>query len=182
MKTIKNNTYYWVIERSRNRIIEWFNVSDGIWSNNIHHSTKFNSKENAEAIRLSHLQKEGMNYYVAEHIDISEPKQPEPMPSARDLINTIIIDRANFEYISSHKTINGTLLIEIERVMHEYAKLYHNSKVIDWEKLNNEKEAQMFKLGSYTDMLGEQQINPSFTNGFHQCFNWLQSEIQKQLK
>lgn len=40
----------------------------------------------------------------------------------RELINTIKIDAANFEFIAKTGKINGTLLIEIERVMTEYAR------------------------------------------------------------
>jgi hypothetical protein len=40
----------------------------------------------------------------------------------RDLIKTIHVDRANFNHIASSGRINGTLLIEIERVMAEHAQ------------------------------------------------------------
>lgn len=40
----------------------------------------------------------------------------------RKLINTIKIDAANLEFIAKTGKINGTLLIEIERVMTEYAR------------------------------------------------------------
>jgi len=40
----------------------------------------------------------------------------------RKLIKTINIDKANFEHIAKIGNINGTLLIEIERIMDEYAK------------------------------------------------------------
>jgi len=40
----------------------------------------------------------------------------------RKLIKTINVDKANFEHIAKTGNINGTLLIEIERVMKEYAK------------------------------------------------------------
>lgn len=43
------------------------------------------------------------------------------MKTRRDLIKTIIIDKSNFEHIAKTGNINGTLLIEIERVMEEYS-------------------------------------------------------------
>jgi inorganic pyrophosphatase len=41
----------------------------------------------------------------------------------RDLIRTIYVNEANFNYIRDTKHINGTLLQEIERVMEEYYQL-----------------------------------------------------------
>ena len=41
--------------------------------------------------------------------------------NARDLIDTIKVDKANLEHVASTGKINGTLLVEIERVMKEYA-------------------------------------------------------------
>ena len=38
----------------------------------------------------------------------------------RDLIKTIVVNRANLEHIAKTGNINGTLLIEIERVCEEY--------------------------------------------------------------
>ena len=43
------------------------------------------------------------------------------MKTKRDLIKTIHVDQANFQHISQSGRINGTLLIEIERIMEEYA-------------------------------------------------------------
>lgn len=40
----------------------------------------------------------------------------------RELINTIKIDAGNLEHIAKTGKINGTLLIEIERVMTEFAR------------------------------------------------------------
>ena len=40
----------------------------------------------------------------------------------RKLIKTINVDKANFEHIAKTGNVNGTLLIEIERVMEEYTK------------------------------------------------------------
>lgn len=40
----------------------------------------------------------------------------------RDLIETIHINKANLDNISEYKIINGTLLIELERVAKEYAR------------------------------------------------------------
>ena len=39
----------------------------------------------------------------------------------RKLIESIKVDKANFEHIAKTGNINGTLLIEIDRVMDEYA-------------------------------------------------------------
>ena len=41
----------------------------------------------------------------------------------RDLIKTIYVNEANFDYIKNNKIINGTLFQEIERVMEEYLKI-----------------------------------------------------------
>ena len=41
----------------------------------------------------------------------------------RDLIKTIYVNEANFDYIRNNKIINGTLFQEIERVMEEYLKI-----------------------------------------------------------
>lgn len=40
----------------------------------------------------------------------------------RDLIKTIHIDKSNLEHIAKTGVINGTLLIEIERVFEDYAQ------------------------------------------------------------
>ena len=42
------------------------------------------------------------------------------MISKRDLIKTIFIAGGNLEHIAKTKNINGTLLMEIERVMEQY--------------------------------------------------------------
>ncbi len=39
----------------------------------------------------------------------------------RELIKTINVNEANFEHISKTKAINGSLLIDIERIMQVYA-------------------------------------------------------------
>ena len=44
----------------------------------------------------------------------------------RDLIKTIHVDKANLEHIAKTGNINGTLLIEIERVMTEYSQQQAN--------------------------------------------------------
>lgn len=44
----------------------------------------------------------------------------------RDLIKTIYVNEANFDYIKNNKIINGTLFQEIERVMEEYLKIKLN--------------------------------------------------------
>lgn len=44
----------------------------------------------------------------------------------RELIKTIQINKANLEHIAKTGNINGTLLIEIERVMAEYAQSQAN--------------------------------------------------------
>ena len=41
----------------------------------------------------------------------------------RDLIGTIYVNEANFNHIKDTKHINGTLLLEIERIMEEYYEL-----------------------------------------------------------
>ena len=45
------------------------------------------------------------------------------MKTKRELIKTISIVQGNLSYIESTGVINGTLLIEIERVMEEYRKI-----------------------------------------------------------
>ena len=40
----------------------------------------------------------------------------------REIIKTIHVDRANLEHISKTGNINGTLLIELERIMNQYAE------------------------------------------------------------
>ena len=44
------------------------------------------------------------------------------MKTKKDFIKTISIVRGNLSHIESTGNINGTLLIEIERVMEEYAQ------------------------------------------------------------
>ena len=51
------------------------------------------------------------------------------MKTKRDLIKTISIVRGNLSHIESAGNINGTLLIEIERVMEEYAQQQVNRLV-----------------------------------------------------
>ena len=47
----------------------------------------------------------------------------KPIDIRKQLINSIHIDKANFEYIVKTGKINGTLLTEIKRVMSEYAEM-----------------------------------------------------------
>jgi len=61
------------------------------------------------------------------------------MNTKRDLIKTIHCDRSNLEHIAKHQRINGTLLIEIERIMQEYANQQLkvcevNKRVLELEK------------------------------------------------
>ena len=44
----------------------------------------------------------------------------------RELIKSITVDKSNFEYIGTTRRINGTLSLEIERVLEEYGNLRHN--------------------------------------------------------
>lgn len=50
----------------------------------------------------------------------------------RDLIRTIRLDSANLDHISKTGKINGTLLIEIERVMSEYANAQRRALLLDF--------------------------------------------------
>ncbi len=55
----------------------------------------------------------------------------------RELIGTIHIDESNLNHISKTKAINGTLLIEIERVANTYAEQqngYLNEEIDDLEQ------------------------------------------------
>lgn len=47
----------------------------------------------------------------------------KPLPTARELIKTIKPDKSNFDYCSEKGVINGSLLIDIESKMEEYADL-----------------------------------------------------------
>jgi len=51
------------------------------------------------------------------------------MAEIRKLIKSIKVDKANFEHIAKTGNINGTLLIEIERVMEKYASEKYNKQV-----------------------------------------------------
>lgn len=59
----------------------------------------------------------------------------------KELIKTIIIDKANFEHIAKTGNINGTLLIEIERVMTEYVarlnEMAHEAYIDDDKPFKN---------------------------------------------
>jgi len=53
------------------------------------------------------------------------------MKTKRELINTITIIPSNLEYIAKPGSfINGTLLLEIERVMNEYADQVSRKRAI----------------------------------------------------
>jgi len=70
------------------------------------------------------------------------------MSEKRKLIETISISRGNLEYIADNGVINGTLLVEIERVMGEYTNQlqrdHENEYRIlrkEWDKVREEKAA-----------------------------------------
>ena len=52
----------------------------------------------------------------------------------RELIRKIHVDRANFQYCGDNGRINGTLLVEIERVMEEYANMQIEETLQEIEK------------------------------------------------
>ena len=60
------------------------------------------------------------------------------MKKADELIKTIKIDEANFEYCAKHKVINGTLLVEIKRVMNKFAS--QNPERVMMDLLNKIRE------------------------------------------
>ena len=74
------------------------------------------------------------------------------MSIKQELIKTIIIDEANLEYIAKSKTINGTLLVEIERVMDIYAK----------QAFNAAKEGKVEKEHVLIDQYGSTNIEEHF--------------------
>lgn len=66
---------------------------------------------------LNHVYNEKITFsrFVEILNDQTAPKNP------MDLIATIKVDKANIEHIAKTGKINGSLLLEIERVMKEYA-------------------------------------------------------------
>ena len=59
--------------------------------------------------------------------------QPPASKSAEEmdrLINSIRLDKANLEFISKHLKINGTLYIEIKRILEEYKSANLPSEVM----------------------------------------------------
>ncbi len=73
-------------------------------------------------------------------------KEPT-LPTARDLIAKIIPNQANFEHCGKHRTINGSLLLDIERAIESHtaahtAELRERVKELEgllaiWGKQNN---------------------------------------------
>lgn len=58
------------------------------------------------------------------------------MRSKEEIIKTIHVDPANFEFIAKNGLINGTLFIEIKRAMDEYASEVLRDKEKDEIKFN----------------------------------------------
>lgn len=63
------------------------------------------------------------------------------MKTIDDFINTVIVDKANFEHIAKHGSINGTLLTSLRDVLQRYAKEYHEAemeklKIVEPEKID----------------------------------------------
>ena len=46
------------------------------------------------------------------------------LPTARDLIAKIIPNQANFEHCGEHRTINGSLLFDIERAIESHTQAH----------------------------------------------------------
>lgn len=84
---------------------------------------------------LSRLKDEGEDFTkpvlsVDKITDIKTSEQSDKL-TAEDLIKTIVLDKANLEYIAKTGVINGTLYIEIKRVIKEYASQFVGEKVTD---------------------------------------------------
>jgi len=69
----------------------------------------------------------------------------------RDLINSIIINKANLDNISENKIINGTLLVEIERVMDAYSKILNRKLSLIEESLNGSLDG--FEFDNTSDVI-----------------------------
>lgn len=68
------------------------------------------------------------------------------MEKIRDLIKTIHVDKANFEHIAKTGVINGTLLLEIERVLDESLQELRRHK-INLRKENDELRQRLVDAG-----------------------------------
>ncbi len=56
---------------------------------------------------------------------LTPTKMKEPkLPTARDLIAKIIPNQANFEHCGKHRTINGSLLLDIERAIESHTQAH----------------------------------------------------------
>ena len=71
------------------------------------------------------------------------------METADELIKTIKIDEANFEYCAKHKVINGTLLVEIKRVMNKFASQNPERVKITNELIEHKANNISFGSGKY---------------------------------
>jgi len=82
----------------------------------------------------------------------------------KELIKSIHIDKANLEHIAKTGNINGTLLIEIERVMEEYAKTCNKPAVNNSEGI--EREAQLLAFIEYLNKNRVAKYTSAVVNNF----------------
>ncbi len=92
----------------------------------------------------------------------------------RELIKTIAVIPSNFEYIAKTGIINGTLLVEIERVMEAYAAQQKSEIKLPTD---NEIEAESFER--YNDKVtGYIQIQKY--HAFIKWAEWLRNQITER--
>lgn len=111
----------------------------------------------------------------------------------RELINTIKIDAANLEFIAKTGKINGTLLIEIERVMTEYARKQANGLERSSDKchiqnvtvslpLSNEQILKGIQTSPRYQLpkewLKNEHTNSNYMGGFLNAVKWMEGNAR----
>ena len=87
----------------------------------------------------------------------------------RELIKTIAVIPSNFEYIAKTGIINGTLLVEIERVMEAYAA--QQSKMPTEDDIGEEVLSKHYETP---------EENMAFLDGATFVVEWLRNQIEKR--
>ena len=104
----------------------------------------------------------------------------------RELISTIIVEKSNFEYISKTGIINGTLLIEIERVMEQYheSRMKEIPEITDEEikeELDNTHTITLSDDGEYISQL-TYWYSDEGKSAVRNFLRWYRKEQRKRMK
>ena len=96
----------------------------------------------------------------------------------RELIKTIAVIPSNFEYIAKTGIINGTLLVEIERVMEAYAAQQKSEIKMPTEDQIHEWAYNYCMMPGMPE--GEPEPDMQIYSAFCDGVEWLRNQIEKR--